>query len=137
MRASRLLVLALSTLLAGAALVPAAQAEIPRVRVVVSLGDVVFVSGQPYYRYDRTPVYYSNDQWGRRHYYRYAPPPRYYGRPVQVNYRPQPYYHDARMHRPGEYGYRDDDRGRRRGHDRDGDGRDDHRNGRGRGHDRH
>jgi|SRR4249919_1548716 len=133
MRTSHLLAVSLAAVLATAAMAPAAQAQ-TRVRISVNLGDVLYVSGHPYYRGDRSPVYVEQDRWGHRQYYRYAEPRRvvYVPAPYYANnYRPQPYYgHDDRWDRD----HRHHDNGRHRGHDRDHDRDDDHDNGR-RGHD--
>jgi hypothetical protein len=67
-----------AALATGAAFAPApAQANDDLIRVIVDVADVVFRSGQPYYRHggygynDRLIV--QRDRYGRPIYYRYAP----------------------------------------------------------------
>ena len=100
-----------------------AQAD-TRVRVYVGLGDVMFVSGRPYYRYDRQPIFVSYDGWGHPRYYRYVVRYGDYDDPYVVVTRPYPpawgYY--RYHHRDWRRGHRDDGRWHRDG---DGDG-DDH-----------
>jgi hypothetical protein len=131
MRVSPLLVLSCFALLAVAAFAPSPAQADPRVRIYLGVGDVLFQSGRPYYRRDHSPVYVAYDEWGRRHYYRYAgPPPGYaYGRPRYyvpgpVYYRPalRPVYRDTRWHPRRDDGWDDrrfrDDRYDHRDHDR-------------------
>lgn len=95
-----------------AAMTPAtARADDDLVRVLVNVADIVYHSGQPYYRhgdygrYDRVVV--VRDRYRRPSYYRYVP--RDYGRVVYVSRPPygraHGYYRD---HPRYDYGYRDD-----------------------------
>jgi len=133
MRTTRWLAVSLAALLAGAALAPAARADSP-VRIHVSLGDVFYDAGRPYYRHDRSPVYVVYDAYRRPSYYRYAParhyaaparyytpvryyapPPRYYARPVAY----RPIYQDYRWEKHDKHDKhgRGNGKGHGRGHD--------------------
>ncbi len=99
-----------------------ARADDDLVRVLVNVADIVYRSGQPYYRhgdygrYDRVVV--VRDRYRRPAYYRYVP------RDYYVDYRPGPPYgraHGYYRKHPRHYYYRDDDRryyGYRDRHDR-------------------
>jgi hypothetical protein len=70
--------IALAAALGAGALLPApARADDDLVRVIVDVADIVFRSGQPYYRYgdygDDDRLIVSRDYRGRPVYYRYAP----------------------------------------------------------------
>jgi hypothetical protein len=85
----------------GSFAAPAAHAADDLVRVIVDIADVVFRSGQPYYRYDdheyRDRLIVDRDRYGRPIYYRHVP---------REVYRQGPPYGNA-------WGYH-----RNRGHDR-------------------
>jgi hypothetical protein len=98
-----------------------ARADDDLVRVLVNVADIVYHSGQPYYRhgdygrYDRVVV--VRDRYRRPTYYRYVP------RDYYVDYRPGPPYGRAHGYyrKHPRYYYRDSDPryyGYRDGHDR-------------------
>ncbi len=102
----------------GATILPSTAHAWDDGRIYVDLGDVSFSYGQPYYRYDRTPLYITYDHHHRPRYYRHAPRPLirhrargYYDRPVVV-IRDDPYYRDSYRYDPPRR-YRVDHHGRR------------------------
>ena len=94
------------------------EAAASDIRVFVDLGDIVFMSGRPYHRHSRAPLYVVHERWGPRYYYHrpapvyyaprpvyYAPPPVYYTPPPAYYYAPPPSYHaPAPYPRYGYYG---------------------------------
>jgi hypothetical protein len=114
-----------------AAFAPAtARASDDLVRVLVDVADVVYHSGQPYYRHGRygynDRVIIVRDRYHRPRYYRYAPRVVYHAPPPYGRahgYYRNPPRHDHRYVRYDRYDRYDRDRYDRRYYDRDDRGR--------------
>jgi hypothetical protein len=92
------------------------EAAASDIRVFVDLGDIVFMSGRPYHRHSRAPLYVVHERWGPRYYYHrpapvyYAPRPVYYAPPPPPRYHYRDWRHDRRDDRRDWRHDRRDDR---------------------------